>query len=413
MGHQGKAALPRNRIRLSGTNLEHAADHNQRVTLHAIRVGGSLTKVDLADITGLTAPAIANITGRLLADGLIVQAGRRRGGRGQPPVNLQINPEACYAIGINVDRDHVTIVLVDFQGKTVARASREIEFALPEDVRAFYAGCVDELIAQAGIDRERLVGVGVAKPDDLGRIDLPGRPAAYRAWDTVDVAALFAEPLGLPVFVENDAAAAAMGELQLGLGQRYSNFFYILISWALGGGLVIDSAYFRGADGRSGELGFLLHRGKDGEAAQIQTFVSVSALKEPLAAAGFTTVDMLAGESHDPALETVMDAWIDDAVEWLYEPLVSISCLINPAATLIGGRLPGRYVDGLAERLGARLSEHATNAPAVTKVQRATLSADAPAVGAAILPFSHFLLPQPGALWKASKRSATESQAAI
>ena len=81
-------------IRLSGTNLERAADHNQRITLHAIRVAGSLTRVDLANITGLTAPAIANITKRLRGEGLISEAGRRRGGRGQPPTKLVINPDA-------------------------------------------------------------------------------------------------------------------------------------------------------------------------------------------------------------------------------------------------------------------------------------------------------------------------------
>lgn len=393
----------RHRIRLSGTNLEHAADHNQRVTLHAIRVSGSLTKIDLARITGLTAPAIANITKRLLADGLIVEAGRRRGQRGQPPVNLQVNPEACYAIGINVDRDHVTIVIVDFLGQTVARASREVEFALPDEVRGFYAERIEQLVGDAGIDPDRLVGIGVAKPDDLGLVDLPGRPAAYQAWETANVAALFAKPLDLPVFVENDAAAAAMGEQQLGLGQRHASFFYILISRGLGGGLVVDSNYFRGADGRSGELGFLLHRATARDPRQVQTFVSLSALSEPLAAAGFSVVDMLAADAADPAIEAVMEDWLGEAVDWLYEPLVSISCLINPAAIFIGGRLPGTYVDRLAERLNARLAAEATNVPVIARVQRAQLAADAPAVGAAILPFSHFLLPKPGALWKAGE----------
>ena len=72
---------PRSRLRLSGTNLKRVADHNQRITLHAIRVHGPLTRMDLARITGLTPPAIANITRRLLADGLIEEAGQRRGGR--------------------------------------------------------------------------------------------------------------------------------------------------------------------------------------------------------------------------------------------------------------------------------------------------------------------------------------------
>src|ERR1700720_3530744 len=73
---------------LSGTNLERAGDHNQRVTLHAIRVNGPLTRTDLAEITGLTPPAIANITKRLMQDNLIKEAGRVRGARGQPPIKL-------------------------------------------------------------------------------------------------------------------------------------------------------------------------------------------------------------------------------------------------------------------------------------------------------------------------------------
>ena len=68
---------------------------------------------------------------------------------------------------------------------------------------------------------------------------------------------LFDKPFPLPIFVENDAAAAAMGRCSSALGRSNSSFFYILISSGLGGGLVIDGAYFRGADGRSGELGFM------------------------------------------------------------------------------------------------------------------------------------------------------------
>ena len=391
-------------IRLSGTNLERAADHNQRITLHAIRVAGSLTRVDLANITGLTAPAIANITKRLRGEGLIAEAGRRHGGRGQPPTKLVINPEACYAIGINLDRDHITIVLVNFAGETLARRALEAEFALPGKVREFYELSVRDLIREARIDPARIVGVGVARPDDLSQVDLPGRPKAYAQWEKVDLAALFAEPLGLPVFVENDSAAAAMGEQQLGLGQQISSFFYVLISWGLGGGLVIDGVYFRGASGRSGEIGFL-HADGD-KRSQIQTFVSLSGLSSKLEAVGATVPDLLRAGGKDGAIEPIVDAWIDGAVERLAGPMAAINCLINPAAVLIGGRLPGRYVDRLAERMNAHLAANAGNVPVLAPVRRAMLSEDAPAVGAAILPFSHFLLPQPNALWKARAGTA-------
>jgi len=385
--------------RLSGTNLERAADHNQRVTLHAIRVGGSLTRVELAQITGLTGPAIANITRRLLQDGLIQEAGQRRGGRGQPPTKLEVKRDACYSIGVNVDRDHITLVLVDFAGETLARRSEEVDFALPDDVRAFYRRSIKPMLRGAGVDPAKLVGLGVAVPDDLGSVDLPGRPAAYDAWERVDMAALFAEPLALPVFVENDAAAAATGEMQLGRGQRLSNFFYILISSGLGGGVVSDGVYARGAHGRSGELGFMLAPGEGGTREQVQKLVSRSGLQEHLARDGVAIAAALAPDASDAARASV-DAWLDRAARQLCTPLDAISCLIDPAAVLIGGRLPAALVESLAERVNALLGE-ITDAPAVAPVERAALSEDAPAVGAAILPFSHFLLPKPGALWKA------------
>ena len=206
------------------------------------------------------------------------------------------------------------------------------------------------------------------------------------------------------MFVENDAAAAAMGELQLGLGQGFSSFFYMLISSALGGGLVVDGAYFRGANGRSGEMGFLMSDDGRGGRSQIQNFVSLSGLSRPLEAVGFSIVDMLQSEGRNDRIEPIVDAWIEEAVERLTEPLTAINCLINPAAVLIGGRLPGPYVDRLADRLSALLRQRATNAPVLAPIKRAMLAEDAPAVGAAILPFSHFLLPKPNALWKAPAR---------
>jgi predicted NBD/HSP70 family sugar kinase len=389
------AAVP---PRLSGTNLERAADHNQRVTLHAIRVGKALTRVDLARITGLTAPAVANITRRLREEGLIDVAGQRRGARGQPPTTFVVRPDACYAVGVNIDRDHVTVVLVDFTGRTVARVCRDVAFALPAQVRALYRDSIGAMLAQAGVDPAKLVGVGVAVPDQLGSVDLPGRPAGYDAWERTDLADLFAEPYDLPVFTENDAAAAAMGEMQFGAGQSHGNFFYLLISSGLGGGLVVDGAYVRGASGRSGELGFLRDP-VSGE--EVQQFVSLSGLSRHLAAGGYDPTAVHAAGPAPAELDTALQAWVEQAALRLVEPLAAVNCLVNPAVILVGGRLPATLVERLAVRSNALMQAASGRLPAVAPMARAALSDDAPAVGAAILPFSHFLLPKPSALWKA------------
>ena len=387
-------------MQLSGTNLERAGDHNQRVTLHAIRVSGPITRTELAQITGLTAPAIANITKRLLTDNLIQEAGRRRGGRGQPATKLVINPDSWFSIGLNVDRDHITIVVLDFEGRVRARASREVNFALPKEVDQFFRKTVDKLLAKVGIGRDRLVGVGVALPDDMPRAALPQQPANYGIWASTDVSALLRDALSVPVFVENDAAAATMGEMQFGLGKKHQTFFYILITAALGGSLVIDGNHFRGATGRSGELGLLRGRDPSGHERQIQNIVSLSALYSRLAAQGIVVSEPGDLTALDAKGQAVISAWVEAAVDTLIDPVLAINCLVNPEVILIGGRLPAVIVDQIANRLNQRLVAFAATLPATAPVSRAALSDDAPAVGAAILPFSHRLLPTRTALMK-------------
>jgi predicted NBD/HSP70 family sugar kinase len=388
---------------LSGTNHERAGDHNQRVTLHAVRVSGPVTRTELAFRTGLTPPAIANITNRLLKDRLILKAGRLHGPRGQPATKFILNPDSCFSIGLNVDRDHITLVVLDFVGKVRARASREIQFAKPATVRAFFQRTVQQLLTKAGISRERLIGVGVAFPDDIARAHLPDQPADYAAWAAVRIDDLIRDVLGIPVFIENDAAAAAIGEMQFGSGHKYRSFFYLLVTAALGGGLVVEGSYFRGANGRSGEIGWL--RAGDGTQRQLQSIVSLSGLYSRLEEKGFSVATPRGLTRLGVAAQQVVNEWILDCTDALLDSFVAINCLIDPEAILIGGRLPAPLVDKLAASLNRRMASLSGQLPAVAVVARALTSDDAPAVGAAILPFSHRLLPARFALLKSDANS--------
>lgn len=386
--------LPQRRSRrLVGANIEHAGLHNQRVVLHAIRVAGASTRAEIADVTGLTAATITNITNRLLARSLLRRAGHRRGGRGQPATRLEVNAAGAFAIGVNIDRDHLTMVAVDFEGAVRGRITREWRYPMPDDVRRFYREHIDQLLIQAGVAAERITGLGVAVPDDLGRVDLPGLPADYHLWSTCDVASLFDDGRGWPVLVENDAAAAAIGEMQFGLGQHYSSFFYLLIAFGLGGGVVVNSLYDRGADGRSGEIGFLDVDAGDGRRAPLQSIVSLAGFARALADAGLPQASVREPELSDPRVAAVADAWVEQAAIAMVQPLLAVSCLINPGAVLIGGRLPVALVERLAKRADASLRRHGARAPALAPIRAAALAEDSPAIGAALLTFGHLLLP--------------------
>ncbi len=315
-------------------------------------------------------------------------------------MRLVVNPDGCFSLGVNIDRDHITVVALDLQGRVRARASQEVSFARPEVVAAFFKKQMKTIFSEKTLPRSRLIGIGVAAPDDLGRVNFPHRPPNYGVWNNVDIANLFTETAGLPVFLENDAAAAAMGELQFGLGLQAPTFFYILISAGLGGGLVIDGNYYRGAQGRSGELGFMLVSQRRGQRKSLQEVVSVSALYEHLAAEGVnaSTPDQLTALSAKGSV--AINQWIDLAADHLIEPLAAVNCLFNPDAVFLGGRMPPALVDRLAARINSNMTKRVGEIPMIAPVRRAAMSEDASAVGAAILPFNAQLLPSQAALMK-------------
>lgn len=399
-------------VTLSGTNLARAGDYNQRVVLQAIRTIGEATRAELCRTTGLTAPTIANITRRLIDAGLVKEIGRLQGARGQPAIQLTIEPLGCVAIGLNIDRDHVTMVAIDLAGQVRARATRETEYASPEDVVAFVSGGLDELLRDAGVRRERVLGVGVALPDDLGAIALPGqsRPGQsqpFEKWAGLSVTDLLAPVLPWPVLVDNDAAAAAVGEAQSGTGLTLPSFFYIFISSGLGGGLMIDRHYVEGANRRSAELGLLPDHTSGTPGALVQDVVSLSALRHYLATAGLAVERLSDLDIADPQVRPVLDRWLDDATRTLLPPLVNINYLIDPHAIIVGGRLPDALVDMLIARLGERLAAMRLPATAAgsagAPILRAAMAEDAAAIGAAILPFLDQLLPSDATLMQAGR----------
>ena len=386
---------------LSGTNLERAGDHNQRVTLQAVRAAGSpITRAEIADLTGLTAPAIANITKRLLNDGMILKAGRHIGGRGQPATKLVVNPDGAFSIGLNIDRDHIAIIALDFVGNVRFRVCREVHFAMPQDVIAFFREQVGRLIAEKAIDIERLIGIGIGIPDDLGRIPVSNRPDAYRIWSEIDVAELFAEILPVPVYVENDAAAASIGEMQFGHGLQHRSFTYTIISAGLGGGLVIDGHYYRGANGRSGEIGFLPVHDEEGQPHILEDLVSLFSLYDYMRKAGFDVSTPEDLEALTDAGQFRVEAWLDRAADQLVNAFLVMSCAIDPEAHFIGGRLPAMFIEQLCLRLNERLNAFGDRIRHIAPIKRAALAVDAAARGAGILPFNDRFLPIREALKK-------------
>jgi len=107
-----------------GTNLPRMGDFNLTVILDAIRrSSGGLSRVELAQIVGLSPQTISNISRRLLDQNLIVEAGKEGSGPGKPRTILRLNPAGMYAVGVHLDPAVTTFVVLDLVG-AVVRHSR-------------------------------------------------------------------------------------------------------------------------------------------------------------------------------------------------------------------------------------------------------------------------------------------------
>ncbi|MGR8010334.1 ROK family transcriptional regulator [Streptomyces hypolithicus] len=247
----------------TGANLPALRSHNAALVLDLLRTAGEagISRLELAERTELTPQAVSKITARLRTEGLAEEAGRRASTGGKPRTVLRLVPEAGYAVGVHLDRDEVTAVLVDLAGETVAVRRAEQDFGAGAGV--VVEGVVRLVAALGAISRApgqapgagRVLGAGVAVPGPLDhRRGVLRRVTGFPQWDGFALRDVLAARLALPVVVDKDTNAAALG-LTLRARIAGDSFAYLHLGTGLGAGLVLGGALYRGARTGAGEFG--------------------------------------------------------------------------------------------------------------------------------------------------------------
>ncbi len=331
--------------------------YNRRLILDELREHKALSKAELARLTGLTPPTIANIVDELKAVEYVRETGRRASPRGQPPVVIEINSDGGYSIGIRIDRRRYDVVISDLLGNVKHRTDGLTPVLSTEELVDFVAGLGAGAIAASKLPKKKFIGVGVVTPGPFDTLrPMKASPGSLEGFQTRSITKILGEKLQLPVLLENDAAAAAFGELLFGSGQDMSNFFYIFIAEGVGAGLVWNGDLYRGSGGNAGEFGHLIvdPHGKQcycGNAGCLGQYLSLSSLRLHL-------------ETNDVELEKFSDvaellenknahlmSWLDDAVAALRSSITTIENLLEPEAIMLGGTAPLVLLTALQERL--------------------------------------------------------------
>jgi len=234
----------------------------------------------------------------------------------------------------------------------LSRASEGLEITIDTMVGALEAAC-----AGAGVDRSNIKSLGVASPGavDVHNGIVPEAPQ-LPGWKDVPLVQLISDRLALPVWLENDANAAALGESRFGAGKGAQHMLYMTISTGVGGGIIVDGKLYRGTRGAAGELGHIVIQADGprcgcGGQGCLESLISGTAIAnagEELAAAGKAPLLAELRESEGPVTAEMMSRAAkagDEAVAeyadkvglYLGSALASYVNIFNPSVIVIGG----------------------------------------------------------------------------
>nr|WP_155073360.1 ROK family protein [Streptomyces taklimakanensis] len=275
-------------------NLPALRGHNAALVLDLLRAAGETgaSRPELAEGTGLTPQAVSKITARLRDAGLVAEAGRRPSTGGKPRTVWRLVRDARHAVGLHLERDELTAVLLDLLGGPVAVHRVPFDLGAPPEraldaavdaVRALplprplsrplpHAPVAPVASGAPGVGGAAagVLGVGVACPGPLDHhTGVLGRVTGFPQWNGRPLRDALAGRLGLPVALDKDTNAAALGlALRAGSGgtsgtggpgdasgSAGDSFAYLHLGTGLGAGLVLGGRLYRGARTGAGEFG--------------------------------------------------------------------------------------------------------------------------------------------------------------
>ncbi len=243
-----------------GSNLSKTADFNKSVILDAIRrLGDNSSRVALAKVTGLSTQTVSNICKKLIEAGLIRESGEyfKTEGKGKPRTVIELIPDSRFAVGVHIDPSVISTVLVDFRGNLIRKEEFETSPNMsPEGIVKKIAAQINTIISSPKIDRSKILGIGIASPGPINQeLGVVMDPPNLMGWHRVPLRNQISKATGLPVVLDKDSVAAAVGELWSDTENYGQDFLFVYTGIGIGLGIVIGGEVYRGTSGNSGEIG--------------------------------------------------------------------------------------------------------------------------------------------------------------
>lgn len=321
-------------------NQQVVKKNNKALVLQIIIEKEQISRADIAQVSGLNKTTVSLLVNELLEEELIFESGPGISSGGRRPVILHFNKEAGYTIGVDIGVNYVLCVLTDLQGKIIIEKNQIVQRTPYSGIISIVQTMIQSLLEEMPASKYGVVGIGAGVPgivNSEGTILL----APNLGWTNIQLKADLEKMFQIPVIIENEAKAGAVGEQQFGAGQDFQNIIYISAGIGIGVGIIFNKQLYQGKNGFSGEMGHMIiqmngKRCNCGSRGCWEAYASEQALLE-MAEQNAETLEQLV-QLADNGDQTARDLF-KEAGNYLGYGINNIINTFNPDQIILGNRM--------------------------------------------------------------------------
>ncbi|WP_309122576.1 ROK family transcriptional regulator [Paenibacillus sp.] len=315
---------------------------NQQKVLQLIYTSGSISRVELAQRTGLSQQTVTNIVNRLLEEGVVYEGEHLplEAGSGRKRIQLSVNSSNFYVIGIELAGKYIRGSMCNFRPEVLYSAERRTEkYRNSEHLLQLLIEVIEELLRQApDVTHTRGIGISVQGLADSREGVLLRTPGI--GFERIPVKVALEKKFDMPVYLENDANLLALNENMNGSLSDSAENITLKFDYGIGGAIVSEKRLISGSTFVAGEFGHVkAFVGKDahlclcGGVGCLTTLLSISGLG---VTTGYT-LDSFARAYHNGDEEVVR--MYGAMVDALAMTLSNAVTFLNPDRVLLTGRV--------------------------------------------------------------------------
>jgi predicted NBD/HSP70 family sugar kinase len=374
---------------------------NRAGVLWSLYLEQSRSRQELSAATGLSPASVTNVIRELIDEGIVIETGLVESDGGRPRAMLGMNPEYGYVIGVDIGETRTRVELFDLTMAERAKAEYPLDQAAQHDVAVVVgqiASGLAKVIADSGIDKGAVLGVGIGVPGIIERGPEVLVHGQTYGWDAVPLGRLLRAHTDLPLRFDNGAQTMGQAELWFGAGRGARNAVMVLIGSGTGASLISGGATYQGATSSAAEFGHVTvalggRKCRCGASGCLEAYVGADAILERYGQPIAPDQERALAELIDAAdASPHAAATLDETAQYLGAGIGTLINLFNPERVIIGGwaglLLGPRLLPGIRESARNQSLHHLF---AATSIDLGKLGPDAVARGAATLPMESFL----------------------